>query len=135
MDRELIRIADRDPVELCDLLSRNRQFIHVKKRGSSSTLSHLFAQGLVSGELIFRDGTFRQASRDHVDGLDDSFTESIPSDRPAPQECEVGYVVITRSDRETPLTLPFFSLVSLRTAVRQLQDWGYKVAARAVKEQ
>lgn len=134
MDQKLVPVAGGDPVELCDLLTRSKQFIHVKKRGSSSTLSHLFMQGVVSGELLFRDQRFRDAARTKVDGLDSSFTESVPSARPQPEECEVGFVVITRSDRSTRLTLPFFSLISMRTAVEQLQDRGYKVSVLAVKE-
>lgn len=135
MDRELVRVSDRDPVELCDLLSRKKQLIHVKLRGASSTLSHLFQQGLVSAELLLRDEPFRTQARKTVDALDSSFTPSVPASRPAPRECEVAYVVITRSDRGTPLTLPFFALVALRTAVLQLQDWGYRVSVRAVKQQ
>jgi uncharacterized protein (TIGR04141 family) len=135
MDGELVRVSGRDPIELCDLLSRDKRFIHVKLRGASSTLSHLFQQGLVSAELLFRDHPFRTEARNTVDALDNSFTPSVPANRPAPRECEVSYVVITRSDRGTPLTLPFFALVALRTAVLQLQDWGYKVSVRAVKQQ
>jgi len=134
MDRELVRVPGRGAIELCDLLSRNSQFIHVKRRGASSTLSHLFQQGLVSAELLFRDHAFRTEARNTVDALDSSFTAAVPQDRPGPQKCEVAYVVITRSNRSSPLTLPFFSLVALRTAVLQLQDWGYKVAVRAVHE-
>ncbi|GAA2028318.1 hypothetical protein GCM10009740_17340 [Terrabacter terrae] len=36
-------------IEVCDLLSSDRHLIHVKRHLSSSTLSHLFAQGIVSG--------------------------------------------------------------------------------------
>jgi uncharacterized protein (TIGR04141 family) len=108
--------------------------VHVKKRGGSSTLSHLFAQGLVSGELVYRDQSFRDAARDTVNGVDSTFTECVPAAQPRPEECEVGFVVITRSSRDTPLTLPFFSLVSMRAAVEQLQDRGFKVSTRAVAE-
>jgi uncharacterized protein (TIGR04141 family) len=134
MDRQLIKLSNRDPVELCDLLTRSKQFIHVKRRGGSSTLSHLFLQGLVSAELLFRDQLFRDAARAQVDDLDSSFTPSLPDSRPEPGECEVAFVVLTRSSRDTPLTLPFFSLVSLKNAVEQLSDRGFKVSARAVAE-
>ena len=33
-------------IEFCDVLTRDNKFIHVKKYGASSVLSHLFAQGL-----------------------------------------------------------------------------------------
>lgn len=33
-----------DKIEICDLLTRDGALIHVKQRGSSSTLSHLFSR-------------------------------------------------------------------------------------------
>ena len=46
-------------VEVCDLFSRNRELIHIKRYGESNVLSHLFAQGYVSGQLIQLDKEFR----------------------------------------------------------------------------
>jgi uncharacterized protein (TIGR04141 family) len=134
-DRNLISIAPGSTVELCDILTRDGRFIHVKKRGSSSTLSHLFAQGVVSAELLLRDSTFRQAARTMVAGLDATFEAAVPPTRPDPQAIEVGFVVITRSTRNTALTLPFFSLVNLRVAAQRLTDVGYRVSVKSVREQ
>lgn len=58
----------------------------------------------------------------------------LPADRPLPDAHEVSFVVITRSDRETPLTLPFFSVVSLRAAASRLQGFGFRVSVAAVRE-
>jgi uncharacterized protein (TIGR04141 family) len=58
----------------------------------------------------------------------------LPGDAIEPGEYEVAFVVITRSDRPTPLTLPFFSLVSLRNAARALKGQGFRVTIKAVKE-
>jgi uncharacterized protein (TIGR04141 family) len=44
----------RSAIEICDLLSTDRVFVHVKAKTKSSTLSHLFAQGLNSAQA-FRD--------------------------------------------------------------------------------
>jgi uncharacterized protein (TIGR04141 family) len=134
LDRKLIRVDGLDPIELCDLLSRDKQFVHVKRRGSSSTLSHLFAQGTVVAQLLVGDPAFRAEARTVVDGLDSSFASAIPSSRPASDECEIGYVVVTRSTRNSPLTLPFFSQVNLRTAARQIQTLGLRVAVKQVPE-
>ena len=78
LDRQLVHGSGRSGIELCDLLSRNRQLIHVKRRGYSSTLSHLFAQGSVSARLLLADQPFRTASRELVDGIDASFTSLLP---------------------------------------------------------
>jgi uncharacterized protein (TIGR04141 family) len=134
MDTELVRTPTGDRIELCDLLARERKLLHVKKRGSSSTLSHLFSQGVVSAELLAREEAFRTAVRSKVAELDGDFAELVPDSRPERDSWEVSFVVLTRSKRETPLTLPFFSLVNLRSAVLRLQDLGYRVSVRQVKE-
>lgn len=133
-DRELVSTPSGDRIELCDLLTSERQFVHVKRRGSSSTLSHLFSQGIVSAELLLREGTFRDEARRVVSALDDRFAEIVPAERPEPGTCEVGFVVITRSTRTTPLTLPFFSLVNLRSAALRLRDLGFRVTVKKVLE-
>ena len=134
MDTKLVRTPTGDRIELCDLLTRERKLLHVKKRGSSSTLSHLFSQGVVSAELLAREEAFRTAVRSTVAQLDGDFADVVPDSRPDRDRWEVSFVVLTRSQRETPLTLPFFSLVNLRSAARRLQDLGYRVSVRQVKE-
>nr|WP_281504371.1 DUF6119 family protein [Streptococcus uberis] len=39
-------------IEPADIITVDKKFIHIKKGGSSSTLSHLFFQGLVSARLL-----------------------------------------------------------------------------------
>jgi uncharacterized protein (TIGR04141 family) len=134
MDTRLVRRPTGDRIELCDLLTRERQLLHVKKRGSSSTLSHLFSQGVVSAELLAREEPFRTAARSTVAELDGHFADVIPDSRLDRDGWEVGFVVLTRSQRKTRLTLPFFSLVNLRSAVLRLQDLGYRVSVRQVNE-
>jgi uncharacterized protein (TIGR04141 family) len=59
----------------------------------------------------------------------------LPDSRPDRDVWEISFVVITRSRRDTPLTLPFFSLVNLRSAVLRSQDVGYRVSVRQVDEE
>src|SRR5690606_29234298 len=57
-DKNLVKsnYFNRSNIEVCDVLSiSKREFIHIKPRSSSSTLSHLFAQGRVSCTAILRD--------------------------------------------------------------------------------
>ena len=67
-------------------------------------------------------------------GADQAFADVLPDRQPEPGEIEVAFVVLTRSDRDTPLTLPFFSVVSLRSAAMRLKALGCKVTATAVRE-
>lgn len=61
--REISATKDsRDLVEVCDILSQNKQLIHIKRGTHSSTLSHLFSQGEISGKSLM-DRSFREKAR------------------------------------------------------------------------
>jgi uncharacterized protein (TIGR04141 family) len=135
LDQQLARRSVPDPIEICDLLTADGALLHLKKRGRSSTLSHLFAQGVTSAELLMGSAEFRAEARQIAQAASAEFADVLPSGRPDRDEVEVGYVVITRSRRQdAPLTLPFFSLVSLRAATRRLQSFGFRVSVAAVNE-
>jgi uncharacterized protein (TIGR04141 family) len=137
LDRQLVRDSVPTPIEICDMLTATGQLIHVKKRGRSSTLSHLFAQGLVSAELMLQSPEFRTEARAKAAELDPAFADVLPAAAPARDAHEVCYVVITRGRRrpDAPLTLPFFSVVNLRAAAQRLYALGFQVSVAEVREQ
>lgn len=135
MDKQLVYDGGPDKMEVCDVLTQDGRFIHVKLRGSSSTLSHLFAQGTNSAERLLTDEQFREKARALAAALDPAYSDVIPLERPQnAADHEVTFAVITRSKRETPLTLPFFSVVSLRAAAQRLSAFGFRVSVAAVPE-
>jgi uncharacterized protein (TIGR04141 family) len=110
-------------VEVCDLFSANRELIHVKIYSKSSVLSHLFAQGFVSGQLIQIDANFRE--KVHAK-LKPSFQKLIKvAHKPQQDEFTIVYAVI--SSVKGPLHLPFFSRVNLNNTAKILKGFGYKV--------
>lgn len=55
MDKKTIYYGGgRSQIEFCDIYTKDRRLVHVKRYGGSSVLSHLFAQGVVSAELLLR---------------------------------------------------------------------------------
>ncbi len=134
MDRQLIRQPFPTGIELCDLLTRSNQLIHIKKRGSSATLSHLFAQGLVSAQLIAGDQDFRTEARSVVRALDPSFEAAVPDNPPGRDDYEVGFAVISRGKASPGSTLPFFSQVNLQSQAKLLQGLGFRVSFVEVPE-
>ena len=52
------------------------------------------------------------------------------NDRPVPDRYRVVFAVVSDSSEE--LTLPFFSRLNLRQAIRTLQAYGYKVGITKV---
>jgi uncharacterized protein (TIGR04141 family) len=129
LDRKVITIGgSRSSVEFCDLFTNDKKLIHVKKYGGSSVLSHLFQQGVVSGELFISDIKFR---KDVNDKLSDPYKLNNPIDRPDPTEYEVCYAIM--SDVPGDLHIPFFSKVVMKNAVKRLQAYGYKVTKKKIE--
>jgi uncharacterized protein (TIGR04141 family) len=123
MDRNVITYpGGANKVELCDLYTTGKEFIHIKRYGGSGPLSHLFAQGTVSAELFLQEPEFRRRASEI---LPPGYRWANPLDRPEPTEYTVIFGIISNSAR--PLRLPFFSKVTLRNAYRRLSALGYKV--------
>jgi uncharacterized protein (TIGR04141 family) len=61
LDRKTVRRPQATDIEICDVVTKTKHLIHVKKGTSSSSLSHLFAQGVVSAELLHMEEDFRKA--------------------------------------------------------------------------
>ena len=130
MDQRLIvHGGGHNKIEFCDILTREKRLVHVKKYGGSSVLSHLFMQGAVSGELLVSDGEFR-ARLNQV--LPRGYKLSDPKrSRPNATDYEVVFAIISGSAR--PLDIPFFSKVSLRSARRRLESYGYSVKKQKIQ--
>lgn len=111
-------------VEVCDLLSVDGELIHIKQYSKSSVLSHLFAQGFVSAQLIHTDDEFRAKVISKVAA---PFASKFdPHTPPSHGTFKVVYGII--SDAPGPdLRLPFFSQVNLNNTVRVLRGHGFKV--------
>jgi len=110
-------------IEFCDLLGANGDIVHVKRYSGSRDLSHLFAQGLNSGQLFQIDEGFRQAVDPH---LPEGFRGRFVANRPAAKELRVVLAIVSKSLK--PLNLPFFAKLSLRHAAQRLEIFGYRVA-------
>ncbi len=109
-------------IEFCDLFTKDKKVIHVKQYGGSAVLSHLFSQGVVSGELFLADKGFRKKVNNKLPG---SHKITNPDPRPNPVEYEVIFAIISSSPKK--LEIPFFSKVSLRNAKQRLEAYGYIV--------
>ncbi len=116
------------PVEPCDLLRNGNEFIHVKRYGGSSVLSHLFNQGLVSGELFQMEPEFRKLLNSKLPA---KFKLINPNNRPNVNEYHVVFAIISESDKKD-LTVPFFSKISLRHVMTRLQAIGFVVTVAKI---
>lgn len=135
MDQKLVRAAGAaSDIEVCDLFTELGQFVHVKRRTRSSTLSHLFAQGTASAEAFVSDPIFRRAARLRIAGSPCATLELLPDQQPVTSNYGVVYAVVTPAAGPLVESLPFLSRVNLSHAFRRLRSWGYEVAVARISE-
>lgn len=115
-------------IEVCDLLTTSGQFIHVKPWKSSSTLSHLFAQGSVSAISLLEDIGFRRDIRSAIEEVDAQFTTVINEAGINPEDLEIIFAIIDSDDRPLEERLPFFSKLNMMHTVRMLRNLRFKVS-------
>jgi uncharacterized protein (TIGR04141 family) len=139
LDRVLVKPADGvTPIEFCDLFSKRKELIHVKKKTRSATLSHLFSQGTVSARAFVQDGALRDqvlAKLKKTSGKT-GFDLLIPDGkkRPVAAEYAVIYGVVAKPRANWPESLPFFSQLNLMQHAKQLQEMGFGVNLQLISE-
>jgi len=107
-------------VEFCDVYDeKNKTFIHIKNYYGSSALSHLFAQGKVSGQMFLSDKKFREKVKQKEKEL-----KFNPGTDPSPNDYKIIFGIISESDKV--LNIPFFSKVNFKSTKNLLNTFGYK---------
>lgn len=110
LDKKCPAIEGHSKTEICDLFNKSsHQFIHIKKAERSSSLSHLWNQGIVSEQL---------ANIKHPKYLE-KFEEEVGI--PLPEERHIYYGIIKKSEH-----LPIFSKISLYHSINILKGMGKK---------
>jgi uncharacterized protein (TIGR04141 family) len=135
LDKQTIHLTGQTPIEICDLLSKDRQLIHVKRHLGSSDLSHLFAQGLVSAEVLQTSIECRTRARERIADLSGASPDYafFSNDALHTGDFEIVYAIIERwRSRSFSQALPFFSKVNLREASQQLTSRGFNVGVKQI---
>ena len=141
LDKKTVKLTRRtSAIEVCDVLSSGRELIHVKRKLNSSLLSHLFAQGLVSADLLLMNEEFRKKVRQRIAELEkerhigDRFSRLFPINRGiTASSFTVVYAIIADwKGKSLAQRLPFFSKVNLRRTVQDLTRMGYGVAHKRI---
>ena len=132
-DQKMISVA-RGPkkIESCDLFTKDKKFIHVKNKGQSAQLSHLFAQGKVSAECFISDEAFRKQVSEIATA---KFGTPVfdYTQKPKSNEYEVVYAIIDDRDSGLVDKLPFFSKVNLMLTTQDLDRMHFKYSVCLVK--
>lgn len=124
-DKRLVRIKGmgKSSIEVCDVLTKQNELIHVKKNGGSSYLSHLFNQAAVSGEFLL-DESFRLEANSKIETnvFDNTFN---------PNKYKIILAIITKYNHDRP-KIPFFSKVSIQYVIEGLKRKGYIVEIKNI---
>lgn len=126
LDKQTVRVAGHtSPIEICDILSTDGKLVHVKRKFASSSLSHLFGQGAVSGQLLVSSDEFRKEARNRA-GAATPFG-ALFADGLAAANYEIVYAIIGDWSNRTLTDLPFFSKINLAHHARSLRTLGFTV--------
>ncbi|WP_353224636.1 TIGR04141 family sporadically distributed protein [Salinisphaera sp. C84B14] len=129
LDKKLVKSTKTtSPIELCDLFTAQRQLIHAKHRkGGSAGLSHLFAQGNVSAEVLLGDRTFRKKARTVLRRVNPLAVDLVPIDGLKSADYEVVFLILGADSNNVKQSLPFFSKVNLARTFENLSQRGFTV--------
>lgn len=132
LDAKNITIRDYDKFEICDVLSDKKEFFCIKHRNSSSTLSHLFNQGLNSVKILKNDKNLREKANNTIKealnkksqniNINENFSNYEITDNSLKNSTIVFSVIDNKTNKRK---LPFFSIISLKQAVDLLHEQGY----------
>ncbi|RYH32843.1 MAG: hypothetical protein EON54_20725 [Alcaligenaceae bacterium] len=134
LDKKLVKCdKTTTPIELCDLLSPNGHFIHVKHRkGGSAGLSHLFSQGNVAAEVMLGDREFRFQARKVIKAQNPIFCAQLPLDGFKSSAVEIVFAILGDTHADVKTNLPFFSKVNLARVYDDLAGRNYKVSIAGI---
>ena len=134
MDRKLISVENGPKqIEACDIFTRDKKMIHVKNKGQSAQLSHLFSQGKVSAECFVSDMTFRKQVSD-ITACKFGAAVFDYTQKPQSNEFEVVYAIIDAKDSPIETKLPFFSKVNLMITAQELDRMHFKFSVCLVRK-
>lgn len=124
MDKKNIPIEGRSKFEFCDVYTKDRMMIHVKRYAGSSVLSHLFNQGYVSAEMLF-DPVFKTKINKELNG---DFQIKNVNNRPNTNGEDYKIIFGIVSKTKSTLDLPFFSKLTFMNVAKNLAYRGYTVS-------
>ncbi|QNO15238.1 TIGR04141 family sporadically distributed protein [Alkalicella caledoniensis] len=127
--KNIMHGGGRSSIELCDLISSSQELIHLKPYSGSSTLSHLFNQGVVSAELLVADKNFFKKANSKIREQEKGDKFQISDAR----KVKIVFGIISKDTDSLP-KIPFFSKVAFRHAKSRLQAFGLDVSIKNIHD-
>lgn len=122
-------------IEVCDIYTKDKCFIHNKIYGGSAPLSHLFNQGRVSAQLLKMDESFREKFNAKF-SLEHDW--KIPVEGIDPTNYSIIYGIIQKAPDDIQgafrPSIPLFSKITLKRAIEELQAYGFTVLIAGIPD-
>lgn len=135
LDRKIVR--DDYNTEICDILTSDKKFVHIKKYSGVDPMSHLFFQALNSSQFFKQDRVFfnkmnqiieQACQQQGKEGSDFVLPQDFNS-----KDYEIVLCVLNKEGLLRP-NLSLFTLLSLRETAQSILSMGFKVAIYGVKD-
>jgi len=120
LDKKLIDYSKSQKIEIADALSKNNEYICIKRMKDSATMSHLFMQGIVSATLLRNDEKFKETVKELKTNKWKLNDIAIPN----------PYFVFTiPSSKNGDIidNLFFFSQITLDKTIKEISYLGYNI--------
>jgi uncharacterized protein (TIGR04141 family) len=138
LDGQLFHAPGETAIELCDLLAGTGALVHVKRKGRSSVLSHLFLQAANACDLLRRSAPARQRLCEIIQassaspGLTDAAHAALAALERRDGGPEVVFTFLGDFRSNRIVDLPLFSKVSMVQVARTLGLLGYRTSYKLV---
>jgi uncharacterized protein (TIGR04141 family) len=138
LDRSLIYLPDETGIEPCDLVGASGALVHVKRKGKSSVLSHLFLQAVNSCDALRWSPEAKAQLRDMIKArgvsptLVASALHALDRLEQGGRDIEVVFAFLGDWRQRTITSLPLFSRVSLVQAARRIGQLGYQPSVKLI---
>lgn len=129
-DKAKVEIAGDRAYEVCDLLHRDKDFVHVKRwQTGSASITHLFLQGRFYGDAFLSDQKCRESMRQHIldrigDGDPAPFVGIVPArrDEVIANEYRIIFCILCTDVNVIAESLPFMARYELVHTHRHLHN-------------
>lgn len=122
LDRDLYRGRAGEKVEICDLLTRDKKLICVKRMDGSAKMSHLFQQGSVSAQMLMVNEEYRAKLMGRLRVLDADGRFGSATD------WTIVFAVSTSKPGDLKKIMYFFARAALKMHGELIKGRGFRVA-------
>lgn len=139
LDEKFVFPKNRDRFEICDLLTKDKQIVHVKiYNGASQPLGHLFNQGMLSAQCMADDDirTLIQKKINEEQTKNDKTTDFSIESGFNTNNYTVTFLILcsnkSKIDTDNRPKIPFLAKAVFKENYSVITGLGYKVALACI---